>query len=818
MKHTLKAFSVFLFVVALLFAGIHPTLAHQQITERTVVARVTVKNDEETLRFVKLGFDLLEQRDGKDLFILTTQEQISYLKKEGWRVRVDEEQTKLLHPALMETFRDGYRTVAEAKAFLQDKTVQYPNLAEYFVYGSSWEKINSNGAAGHDLFGIKLTNRQRTGTKPTLFIMSAIHARELATTEVALRFVDYLLTNYGVDADATWLLDEHRIVIIPISNPDGRIIAQQGFSQRKNTNTTYGGGCPNPPSSGSQFGVDLNRNFNFKWGTVDLPTLHPCNQTYPGPTAASEPETSALQNLLISLFPDQRGTNDTDPAPQTTTGVFIDIHSYGNLVLWGWGYTNNVAPNGTELSFIGRRMASYNGYTPQQAIQLYPTSGTTDDWVYGELGVAAFAFEIGPSGGTCGGFFPPFSCLDGGTGGAIWTKNLPALLYAARIARTPYSEANGPSVESISIIRTSQNTYELRAQVDETYNGNQNISEVEYYVDTPPWRDGVPRAMTPLDGNFNSPVEFARASVGPIEGRHIIYVRSRDINGNWGAVRAAFTPRQGANADFDGDGKTDISVFRPNTGVWYLLNSSNNNFNAYQFGLNGDRIVPNDYDGDGKTDLAVWRPSSGVWYILRSADNSFYVAQFGLNGDVPTSGNFDGDSKADIAIFRPSTGVWYILKSSDSSVFVTQFGLNNDVPVVGDYDADGKSDIAVWRPSNGVWYLLRSRDGFTAAQFGLDNDKPAPGDFDGDGKTDLAVYRPSTGVWYLFGSTNDISATQFGVSEDKPAVGDYDGDGKADIAVWRPSSGVWYLLRSTSGFGVTQFGVNGDTPAPGALP
>ena len=515
-----------------------------QRADLPIIARIRVNGEKELARLLTLGLDLLEMRKGDDLFILTTAAEAERLSAEGWTVTVDDTQTALLREQETDTFRDGYRTITEIRALFDEAASNYPDLAQVFVYGSSWERIASGGTGGNDLFGIRLTNRLRPGPKPTFFLMAAIHARELTTSELAARFVTYLLNGYGTDGDATWLLDEHEIIVVPVSNPDGRRWAEQSYFQRKNTNTTYGGGCVNPPSSTNQYGVDLNRNAGFKWGTVNPPTEPRCGQTYPGPTEASEPETSALEDLVRSIFPDQRGPLDTDPAPLTATGFFLTLHSYSNLVLWPWGWTTNTAPNAGDFTLIGQKFASYNGFTPQQSTDLYPTSGTTDDWAYGELGVAAMTFEVGPSSGTCGGFFPPFSCLDGGSGGSFWPRNLPAFLYAARIARTPYMLGRGPSPEALTATQTSPGQYNLQATFSDQFNGNQLITAAEYYIDTPPWRGGTAIPMAALDGSFNSSVETAAASTGTVSGRHLFYVTGRDSAGNWGPVKAIFTPGQ----------------------------------------------------------------------------------------------------------------------------------------------------------------------------------------------------------------------------------------------------------------------------------
>lgn len=266
--------------------------------------------------------------------------------------------------------------------------------------------------------------------------------------------------------------------------------------------------------------------------------------------------------------------------------------------------------------------------------------------------------------------------------------------------------------------------------------------------------------------------------------------------------------------DFDGDGRSDISVFRPSSGVWYL-DRSGSGFTAFQFGINGDKPVASDYDGDGKADAAVYR--AGVWYRLRSTTNTMDVVGFGLPADVPSPADFDGDGKTDVAVFRPSNGIWYLLASGNGAFSSTHFGLAGDVPVPGDYDGDGKDDINLFRPSNGTWYRLNSSNGsFFALNFGLSIDKAVAGDFDGDGKSDIAVWRPSTAVWYSMRSaTGTFSATGFGLPADIPAPADYDGDGKTDISVFRPSNGVWYRLNSSNGsFAAAAFGLTSDHPVP----
>lgn len=271
-------------------------------------------------------------------------------------------------------------------------------------------------------------------------------------------------------------------------------------------------------------------------------------------------------------------------------------------------------------------------------------------------------------------------------------------------------------------------------------------------------------------------------------------------------------------SDFDGDRKTDFSVFRPSDGTWNYEPSSDGTFRSVSWGLAGDVVVPGDYDGDGKTDTAVWRPSNGTWYVAKST-GTIETTEWGLANDIPVPGDFDADGKTDLAVWRPSTGTWYV-RQSLLGQRVQAWGLNGDKVAVGDYEGDGKSDFAVWRPSNGTWYmLLSSSSQMLTYSWGLDGDKPLVTDFDGDKRNEITVFRPSNSTWYQFNlAGNTFSNQTFGLTGDTPIPADYDGDGKTDIAVFRTSDSTWYRIDSSDlVFRVKPFGIAGDQPSPAAF-
>ncbi|HEX9961350.1 MAG TPA: VCBS repeat-containing protein, partial [Pyrinomonadaceae bacterium] len=287
-------------------------------------------------------------------------------------------------------------------------------------------------------------------------------------------------------------------------------------------------------------------------------------------------------------------------------------------------------------------------------------------------------------------------------------------------------------------------------------------------------------------------------------------------------------------SDFDGDGKTDTSVFR--SGTWFINPSTAPSFApaafyAVQFGLPTDRLTPADYDGDGKTDIAVWLEApaaQAAFYILQSSNNTFRAEAFGQTGDNPSIvGDWDGDGKADPAVYRDAaTGTqsyFYYrgsLNNPSGGTTALQWGTSGDRAARGDFDGDARMDLAVFRPSERNWYVLQSSNNqLFVQQFGLADDRRISADFDGDGKTDIAVFRPSNGTWYARQSSNGaLRVQQWGLGSDAIVAGDYDGDAKTDYAVWRQADGNYYILRSSdSQFAARQFGASGDVPVAAAF-
>ncbi|MBI1759886.1 MAG: VCBS repeat-containing protein [Acidobacteria bacterium] len=357
---------------------------------------------------------------------------------------------------------------------------------------------------------------------------------------------------------------------------------------------------------------------------------------------------------------------------------------------------------------------------------------------------------------------------------------------------------------------------------------------------------GVGAVTFVLTGNvppglaFNA-VTASLSGTPTLEGSFNFIITTNDTAGCNGqrAYTLVVLRRNAVIADFDGDGKTDLSIFSPSAAPplpnWSVINSGNNATVTQQWGAGYapyfDDIVPGDYDGDGKADHAIWRGADSIWYIRKSSDGQailqFWGANYAPYFDIPTPGDYDGDGKTDIGVFRRS-GTWFVRRSSDGQNMIVTHGQQDDIPVPADYDGDGKTDLAVFRPGAIApapnWIILNSSTNtVTSIQWGAGYapyfDTPVPADYDGDGKADLAIWRGADSIWYIRKSSDGQAILQFWGANyapyfDIPTPGDYDGDGKADIAVWR-RSGTWFVKLSSDGsfLGKNQ-GQSGDIPVP----
>ncbi len=448
-----------------------------------------------------------------------------------------------------------YRTVEETYHDLQQLAVAAPELAQWVDIGDTWQKVQTGGAEGYDLNVLVLTNQALPGPKPRLFVMAAIHARELATAEIASRFAEWLVAGYGKDPEATWLLDYNEIHILAQANPDGRKRAELDAVNpvrnpnslwRKNVNSSDG--C----SDSTRLGVDLNRNSSFQWGACEgayCSSGYACDLTYRGSGPASEDETQAIEAYLRSLFPDRRGPGLDDAAPPDTQGVLISLHSYSELVLFPWGWRMTRAPNDSGLRTLGRKLGYFTGYSACQSGErncIYQTDGSTDDFAYGELGVAAYTFEVGTA------FFQ--SC--GSFESAVLPHTLHALTYAAKVAALPYQLPAGPDVVTATVqpalvapgalVSLTVHLDAARTIIYDPFFGGETVQPIAgatYTVDAPAINGGGPALPLSAVDAFDSAAEDAVATIdtsGWSIGRHTIFVQASDQAGSQGPPTAVF--------------------------------------------------------------------------------------------------------------------------------------------------------------------------------------------------------------------------------------------------------------------------------------
>jgi predicted deacylase len=322
------------------------------------------------------------------------------LRAQGLRFAVEAESAPGF--GVRNNFDAGFRTYEQVTADLKALAARHPDLVTLRSAGPSWE--TTQGKAERQLWTVRITGKGDASQRPAVAFTANVHARELVPVELAMSLVKDLVEGYGKDAEITRMVDTRVIHVLPMANPDGHHQAEKGQDWRKNTHPFTGG-----------IGVDLNRNFPFKWGMDNGgSSSQPSSQTYQGPSAASEPETQALKAFLSGI-------------PNLKIGM--DYHAYSNLVMWPWGWTSAKPADARLLETIGRKLASFNKYQPCQANELYPTCGTIRDYVYGELHVPYFTTEIGSR---FDGFDPSFKRAQ-----ALIAENKPGAMYLLRIADDP---------------------------------------------------------------------------------------------------------------------------------------------------------------------------------------------------------------------------------------------------------------------------------------------------------------------------------------------------------------------------------------------
>ena len=433
-----------------------------------------------------------------------------------------------------------YRTLDSVFSDAASLAEEHPDLTEWLDIGDSWVKQNSGDTSGYDLNILKLTNKNTTGSKPVLFVMSALHARDLAPVELNLRFAEYLLDNYDQDPEVTWLLDETEIHILLVANPDGRAVVEQqiadstagdgGVNARlKNLNALT---CPSQPSS---TGTDLRRNFPLEW----TGGYSGCTNIYSGASALSEPESFFIKRYLESIFPDYCDEDPFDIAE--VSGLLLNMESYGDIFRYPYFYTGDPVPEEAELYTLANKLAyGLDAFPTEPTTQFH---GTPEDYVYAELGIPALAYAIGSS--SEGQYF-----MNCGDFEEELNANLNMLIRAAKASFAPYSLPAGPEITNLSIqsrIENGQILWQLSAVAKTnlyrfTTESTPIGASAVYSFDLAPWQEGaVLYDIQPEDGSWDETEEvlFAELDVSTLQpGQHRVYVHAALEDGTAGLASA----------------------------------------------------------------------------------------------------------------------------------------------------------------------------------------------------------------------------------------------------------------------------------------
>jgi carboxypeptidase T len=722
-----------------------------------------------------------------------------------------------------------YRTVEETYATMNLLAASRPTLASVVDIGPSWTWARTGGAQGYRMRVLRLGNTATDASipnKPDMVVVAALHAREYTTAELVTRFGEWLVDGYGSNAEATWLLDNFRFHLILQANPDGRKKAESGLSWRKNTDNDDGS-C-----SANAYGVDLNRNFTWRFGTVDGgSSSDPCAVNYRGPSAASEEEVQNILRYAIGtrqsdgsfsggVLQDRR--TDTGTAPVDYRGLLLDIHSFSQLVLWPWAYTSTASPNAAQLRTFGRRMAYFNGYRPVQWNGLYLADGTITDTVYGNTGAPSYTIELGQE------FFEDCSTFESST----LPRNFEALKYAARNLHDPYISPSGPDVTSTgasaAAIAPGQ-AFAVSAWIDDARFNQSNGTEAVHVIasaratlDAPPWSSASSLTMRASDGVFDSSREQVVVNIdtrGLAPGRHVVYVRGTDASGVSGTPSAIyFTVRAPqVRHDYDGDRRADLFWRNAGTGqnsIWRAANSSTWTSVSPVTAAGWQFVATGDFNGDGRADV-FWRNAStganAVWRSANSATPQATRAVTDTGWRVTGAGDFDGDGRADVFWRHASTGanaIWRAADGSTPQAVARVSDVNWRVMGIGDFDGDGRADV-LWRhATSGANAIWRSADPRTQMPITGVTDTgwriAGVGDFNNDGKDDIFWRHATTGqntIWRSAVASTKQGVNTVATSWNLARIADFDGDGGADL-LWRnPSTGQNVIWKRASPVG-----------------
>lgn len=480
-----------------------------------------------------------------------------------------------------------YARMEEVYAWAERLAAERPELVALHDIGDSLCKQSGgcttpggDSIPGWDLYMLHVTHFGSAAPKEGRFWIDAgLHAREVPTVELVRAFVDELVGGYGVDPQVTYLLDHRELFVGLVMNPDGRALVELGalppyanapFLWRKNGQGLADGVCAWPPG-GSHSGVDLNRNHIFKWDAPGHSTAA-CAETYRGASPGSEPEIQAYEEAVRARFPDQRGPDDADPAPLETTGLFINFHNatFPGTVLVPWGWTTDPSPNDAELTAIAQRYAAFNGYQVQHA--LYPVSGNSRDWGYGELGVPSYVIELQGSDFVS-------SCAERAQ---VLDQNLDAMRMMLGLADRPYARIQGPEIDRLRVPAMPAaigTRLPIRARATELRSGRDAVAAAELTLARPggaglpgfPAPAEAPGGGIPLaaaDGAFDERSEdvvLELDTTGLEPSSYLVLLRARDALGHWGAAEAATLTLRAPGA---------VGATLPAPGrVWRVLNS-----------------------------------------------------------------------------------------------------------------------------------------------------------------------------------------------------------------------------------------------------